>query len=314
MKKLLLIGLFPMVVSAATFQFNFGAGFNDATPVTPVGGNSGTTLGQQRQILFQAVANIWGARIQSNVTIVVNASFTSLFCQPNSVVLGSAGPAQLHSNFPSAPIPNTFYPRALVDAIRGVDNNPGAPDIITNFNSNVDTGCFNGGTFYYGINGDAPGNKVQLFSTVLHELGHGLGFVSLTDGDDASFPFNMPAIFDRFIFDTQSNMPWTAMTDPQRFSSMTNDPFLVWNGNNVTNNAANYISQGYNSGLVRLHAPGSLQPGSSISHFSTTASPDLLLESSIGNLNFNQIDLTPYLFQDMGYIINSDLIFADSFE
>ena len=33
-----------------------GVGFNDATPAAPVGGNSGTTLGQQRLIAFQAAA------------------------------------------------------------------------------------------------------------------------------------------------------------------------------------------------------------------------------------------------------------------
>ena len=32
---------------------NPGEGFNDPTPVAPVGGNTGTTLGQQRLIAFQ---------------------------------------------------------------------------------------------------------------------------------------------------------------------------------------------------------------------------------------------------------------------
>ena len=34
-----------------------GVGFNDATVVAPVGGNTGTTLGQQRLNAFQAAAN-----------------------------------------------------------------------------------------------------------------------------------------------------------------------------------------------------------------------------------------------------------------
>jgi len=38
---------------------NLGEGFNDPTPVAPVGGNTGTTLGQQRLIAFQRAANIW---------------------------------------------------------------------------------------------------------------------------------------------------------------------------------------------------------------------------------------------------------------
>ena len=38
-----------------------GVGFNDPTPGAPVGGNIGTTVGQQRLIAFQRAANIWGA-------------------------------------------------------------------------------------------------------------------------------------------------------------------------------------------------------------------------------------------------------------
>src|SRR5262245_50033932 len=35
---------------------NPGEGFNDPTPVAPVGGNTGTTLGQQRLLAFQHAA------------------------------------------------------------------------------------------------------------------------------------------------------------------------------------------------------------------------------------------------------------------
>lgn len=40
-----------------------GEGFNDPTPVTPVGGNTGTTRGQQRLIAFQYAANLWSATL-----------------------------------------------------------------------------------------------------------------------------------------------------------------------------------------------------------------------------------------------------------
>ncbi|MCF6288834.1 MAG: hypothetical protein L3J53_06320 [Proteobacteria bacterium] len=319
MKKVLFLLLFPFVVHSATFQFNWGEGFDDDTAVTPVGGNTGTTLGEQRRILFQAVGDQWGLIIQSDVTIVVDATFIPMLCEATRAVLGSAGPTSFHSGFLSSPMPNTFYPRSLVDAIRGVNHNPGLADIATNFNSDIDTGCFNGGTFYYGINDDAPSNQVQLYSTILHELAHGLGYISLASYDDGSFPLvaGIPAIFDHHIFDTQFNLAWTAMTDAQRFTSMTNDPHLIWNGENVTNNAADFITQGFNSGKVRLHAPAKLAPGSSVSHFSTAASPSLLMEPSLSNLDYNQVDLTPYILQDIGYNLNGAAeipIFINGFE
>ena len=46
-----------------------GEGFNDPTPATPVGGNPGTTIGQQRLNVFQEAANIWGGLLPSAVEI-----------------------------------------------------------------------------------------------------------------------------------------------------------------------------------------------------------------------------------------------------
>ena len=53
-------------------------GFNDPTPVSPVGGNTGTTLGQQRMIAIQAAANKWGATLDSIPTITARVSWNAL--------------------------------------------------------------------------------------------------------------------------------------------------------------------------------------------------------------------------------------------
>src|SRR3954467_6584771 len=56
------------------------AGFNDPTPAAPVGGNTGTTVGQQRLNAFQFAANVWGATIKSDVPITIAASWAALSC------------------------------------------------------------------------------------------------------------------------------------------------------------------------------------------------------------------------------------------
>ncbi len=38
-----------------------GVGFNDPSPRAPIGGNPGTTLGQQRLNAFEFAANTWGS-------------------------------------------------------------------------------------------------------------------------------------------------------------------------------------------------------------------------------------------------------------
>ena len=71
-------------VSAGPAQFVIvnlnapGVGFNDPTPAAPVGGNTGTTLGQQRLIAFEHAARLWSARLDSAVPIRIRAQFASL--------------------------------------------------------------------------------------------------------------------------------------------------------------------------------------------------------------------------------------------
>src|ERR1017187_10834058 len=64
-----------------------GTGLNDTTSVVPVGGNAGTTLGQQRLIVFQQAAAFWGGLLASTVTIRVSASFAPLDCTATTGVL-----------------------------------------------------------------------------------------------------------------------------------------------------------------------------------------------------------------------------------
>ena len=160
-----------------------GVGFNDPTPVAPVGGNTGTTLGAQRLQVYQFVAGLWGAALQSDVTITVNAGWEALMCSSTDAVLGSAAANNIWHDFPGSK-PGTWYPQALANKIAGVNLSAGQPDdgfgnadIKTQFNVNFGkTGCFDGGSFYLGLDGKATGNQVNFMTTLLHEIGHGLGF------------------------------------------------------------------------------------------------------------------------------------------
>src|SRR5690242_18969062 len=86
-----------------------GEGFNDLTPVAPVGGNTGATLGAQRLIAFQTAASIWGTSLSSPVEIRIQASFDPLSCTATTAVLGSAGTASIVSDFPGAAFKHTWY-------------------------------------------------------------------------------------------------------------------------------------------------------------------------------------------------------------
>src|SRR5437867_12315175 len=132
----------PGAARAATVtivnQDGAGERFNDPTPVAPVGGNSGTTLGQQRLIVFQNAANIWGSILPSNVEIRVQAQFNALACDTNGAVLGSAGPVTVIANFSGAPLSNHWYHIALANRRAGSDLDATRIDISAQFDLSLD--------------------------------------------------------------------------------------------------------------------------------------------------------------------------------
>jgi hypothetical protein len=70
---------------------------------------------------------------------------------------------------------------------------------------------------------------------------------------------------------------------------------------------------GTQAGYVRMHAPQTLAPLSSVSHFTTDSATPLLMQSAINLAQFDRTDLTEYLLRDLGWILE-DTVFKDGFE
>lgn len=285
-----------------------GEGFNDPTSTLAEGGNNGATLGQQRLNLFNYAAGIWGAFLDSNVPIVVNSKFDPLSCSANSGVLGSAGANGSYANFANAPVTNTFYPVALANKLSGSDRNGAAAEINATFNSlvNNSAGCLGGERFYYGFDNSTPNGTVNLLVVLLHEMGHGLGFASLVNGTTGAFPSNIPDIFSRNMYDRSTGKYWYQMTDAERQTSALNTGNVLWDGANVKI-ASGYLTAGRDAvtGRVQLFTPNPFQPGSSISHFDTAATTNLLMEPVINTGLPIDLDLTRQQMRDIGWFRDS---------
>ena len=242
---------------AATFQLiildGAGEGFNDTTPAAPVGGNPGTTLGQQRQNVFKAVGNVWGAILPDNVTIRVEARFDPLTpCDSTSGVLGSAGAITVAADFAGAPQPNTLYSIALANKLAGTDLATTVNDISARFNSSVDDGaCLGSSGWYYGLD-HQEGLDIDLFAVVLHEMGHGLGFQTFTNLSTGAFLSNTPDVFARNMLDNSSGLRWDQMNSSQRKASALHTGLLVWNGPNTRNAAPQILGH---AAFVRVDSP-----------------------------------------------------------
>ncbi|WP_290428860.1 PA domain-containing protein [Roseateles amylovorans] len=280
-----------------------GVGFNDTTPVSPVGGNPGLTLGEQRMYVYRYVADIWEQALQSPVTITVNAGWESLTCTATSATLGSAGAWNIWHDFPGGQ-PGTWYPQALANKLAGVNLSDGQADdgsgygnvdIKTQFNVNLgNTGCLEGSPFYLGVDGNA-GDKVNFVETLLHELGHGLGFsvVSVYTGSVASavgYRLNaagtsyvssggLPSVWEQFMYDNTAGKTWLNMTSAERRVSAVNPAGLAWNGPNVAAGAPMLTAQP----VLKIASPA---PGSAGLYSYNTASfgPTVATGLSLGAL------------------------------
>ena len=261
-----------------------GEGFNDPTLAAPVGGNSGTTIGQQRLIVFQQAAAIWGGILPSAVEIRINATFDPLSCSATSAVLGSCGATEVFRDFTGAEFPGTWYSKALANKIFGADLDPATADMTARFNSTLgNSGCLTGSYWYYGLDHN-HGTNVDLLVVLLHEMGHGLGFQTFTNGTTGLQLAGYPDVFSRFMYDQTTGLHWYEETDAQRTTSAIVPFKLLWDG-----------------GATRVMAPLTLQYGRAILRVNT---PSVIA----GDLPVGTATFGPALFSPG---ITGDVVLAD---
>jgi hypothetical protein len=208
----------------------------------------------QAQAAFQHAVNIWASQLTSPVTIQVDAEFAPL--APG--VLGSAGPWLVRNR--SGLQSNTWYPVAIANKITGVDQLPGTSDIDASFSSSF--------SWYYGTDGNGPSGTYDFVSVVLHELGHGLGFVgsaNVTGGSGTWGSNGSPYIYDRFVENGGSQAIISFTSPSAALASQLTSNNLYFDG------PATRLGNGGNP--ARIYAPASWQGGSSYSHLDEATYP-----------------------------------------
>jgi hypothetical protein len=210
---------------------------------------------------FQAAVDIWETKLNSPVTIRIQANFTNL---GNTGILGSAGPNTFHRNFSGAK-PDTWYPQAIANKIAGADLDPASADISANFNNQFPN-------WYFGTGGPGPANTYDFETVVMHEIGHGLGFLlsfrqsgsqilhSLSAGNNSS-----PFIEDTFATDNQGRLANRFPSGSNDFKNAVTGGNLFWNGNKG--------KQANGGNRPKLYAPSPFAPGSSASHLNEATFP-----------------------------------------
>ena len=196
----------------------------------------------------QAAINVWSANFSSSVEITVDASWGR---SSSWGVLGSARPGSFFSAFSGAPDPSLWYSSATANALAGKDLDKANPEIIIQVNSAA----------AWNTRGDDTPNasEYDLESVFIHELGHGLGFLS----NDAYDPYyglgslDQPTPFDAYL-QTSDGRRLADLPTPSKELGAALTTSLVWNGP---------LGIKANSGVKpKMYTPNRYESGSSTSH------------------------------------------------
>lgn len=285
------------------FEINFGAApsaLEDAwggadklecdvdpwTDTTPLGD---TTLGAFRQSLLKDTLNELSTQIHSPVPVHIQAcwkEFDDSGAHAGSYTLAAATGTYIFSDDAGMPLQNTWYSMAPAERLAGHRNcnyysdvDCSIPEIIVWFNS-ADKAAGN-----Y----DSADDEPLIRSVTMHEITHGLGFlsqlsVSEKDDDDNDNPdylkfhsgrvdaYSVNVGYATAPEDDSDNYKVTPLADLDkdgRLAALTSGQFLVWNDPTLANSSMNVLrNRTPPRNLVELHAPSEIQPGSTLSHLS----------------------------------------------
>ena len=196
----------------------------------------------------QAAVDVWAANFESKVPIYIEATWGRA---TSFEILGSARPGNYFSNFSGAPDPSLWYPSALANALAGKDLDGDSPEMLITINSLA--------TWYQGGASGPSKSEYDLQSVILHEMAHGLGFLSTNSYDDffGYGSIDQPTPFDAYVQTGDgrrlSDLPSPSLELGEALTSK-----LVWSG-----------PQGIaaNGGVKPLlFSPKEYEDGSSISH------------------------------------------------
>ena len=200
------------------------------------------------EVQVQAAVDVWAENFESKVPINIEATWGR---SSSYSILGSARPGSYFANFVGAPDPSLWYPSALANALAGKDLDRDNPEIIITVNSLA--------SWYRGGGVGPSKSEYDLQSVMLHEIAHGLGFLS-TDSYDEFFGYgsiDQPTPYDAYAQTGDgrrlSDLPSPSLELGEALTSK-----LVWSG-------ANGIAA--NGGVKPLlYTPKKYEDGSSISH------------------------------------------------
>ena len=216
---------------------------------------------------IQAAIDVWSENFSSSVPINVNITWSK---PVNNSVLASASAKNVFANFPGAPDKTLYYTSALANALAGRDLDVNDVELEIDVASTAN--------WYLGIDGLCPPRSYDLVSVILHEMAHGLGFMSGSYYDQST---GEGRLLQPTPFDAYAQLPdgrrLVDMPSPSLETGKAMTSTLFWSGEKAIK---------ANNGIrPLLYTPAIYERGSSVSH---------LDEKTFSNTGENSV-MTPSL-------------------
>lgn len=234
-------------VPSFTVPENRAAASSDILVNYVVGGGS-TEPPNDVKAVVDAAADAWNAAIDFQGPVVVDFAWQEL--QPG--LLGFGGPTDLRiDGLP--PANGAYYPVALANTLLATDTNGSRAEISITLDSDrfwyVDT-----------VENAPPAGSRDLLSTVIHEIGHGLGFVG--SPQEASFGQTVNMVYDNLVL--FNGVPITLTANPDSHLRSGQLAIDIGGGRlHQVYDPATFITGSSFSHFAEIYGPG--QPGALMS-------------------------------------------------
>lgn len=294
------------------------APWHDQTPLdSNDDGVTDTTLGAFRKSLLQQAADKLATQVHTPIPINVQACWKKFGDADDAkhYTLAAAGPTYLFYDIGGIAKPGTWYAAAPTERIAGASlcnldgSIPcGTPDIIVTYNSDkVAQKAY-----------DDASDEPLIIATTMHELTHGLGFLSQvnTGGDDKYkddpgkdpnfgnlYKNRQDAFTDLVGYSRNGRVTsYNALGKADRKAALISGTYLVLSDTDLAANLANsQHAKTFPANLVQLYAPTKPEPGSTLSHFNDDTHPGQLMDHFIQHNYPTTLGLAEPVLEQVGW-------------
>ena len=224
---------------------------------------------------FDLAIDIWSTHLRSDVPIKIDAVWRNIESEPGFTTLGNAGPTRIVQPRPQIDIGelNTWYSIAQLSAMNSFEfRNLIADvdyDIIVNINCDFEN-------WYFGTDASVPDGQTDLITVVLHEIGHGIGFIGSASGNnetrtgDWGTPLGtgapLPYVYDIFVEDADYFSLLNETIYPNPSGQIYNALIGRRGGLFFEGEDAALTLEEEEADRAKLYTPDPYRPGSSYSH------------------------------------------------